>query len=436
MVLLFHAGLGFPGGYVGVDVFFVISGFLITGIILTEQSNGDFSIGEFWIRRIRRIVPAATVMALIVLVAGFFLLLPNDYTTLSESTICQQLMFSNVYFWRNTGYFDGPAEKMPLLHTWSLAVEEQFYLIYPFILLLLHRYSQKSKAIILTTIAVLSFAASEYGIRHHPSAAFYLLPTRAWELLVGALIWFLPVPTRLASPVVGVLGWASLSTILACGWFFTSSTPFPGLYALLPTGSTAVFIYAHSNSQSSASTILSVPLAVFVGLISYSLYLWHWPLLAFWTYWFQAPTPLVGTIAIGITFVVATLSWYFIEVPFRKRGVQRDERYAPFIVAISSAAVLVVVSAAILGGSGFPARFPQDILLVIDNHLPPLRECSLDDAVNGAFPSIGAGGADPPTILLWGDSHLRSLSDVFDKSARDFGLTGAIATRGGFPPPI
>ena len=199
LVLLFHAGLGFSGGFIGVDVFFVISGFLITGLILKEQESGKFSLANFWVRRIRRIIPAATVVVVAVLVAGFFILLPRDYEDLGKSAIAQQLMLSNVYFWRNTGYFDGPADLKALLHTWSLAVEEQFYLGYPFLMMLLHRFGRKVTVGALTFLGVGSLIVSVYGVEHHPSATFFLLPTRAWELLIGGLICFLPKPTRVPS---------------------------------------------------------------------------------------------------------------------------------------------------------------------------------------------------------------------------------------------
>jgi peptidoglycan/LPS O-acetylase OafA/YrhL len=184
MVLLFHAGLGFPGGYVGVDVFFVISGFLITGLILKEQKAGTFTLANFWMRRIRRIIPAATVMVATVLIAGFFLLLPTDYVELGQSSIAQQLMLSNVYFWRSTGYFSGFAELKPLLHTWSLAVEEQFYIGYPFLIIILSRFRRRNIALFIALLTAVSFATSQYGVEHYPNATYYLLPTRAWELLI------------------------------------------------------------------------------------------------------------------------------------------------------------------------------------------------------------------------------------------------------------
>lgn len=180
MVLLFHAGLGFPGGYIGVDVFFVISGFLITGLILKDIAEGKFTLAGFWNRRIRRIIPASTFVVVGTLVAGGFALWPSNYEELAKSTIAQQLMFANVFFWRSSGdYFGGAAELSPLLHTWSLAVEEQFYIGYPFVLLFLKRFSRWTTTIVLTVLGITSFALCEWGLQVYPTATFYLLPSRA-----------------------------------------------------------------------------------------------------------------------------------------------------------------------------------------------------------------------------------------------------------------
>ena len=217
LVLLYHGGLGFSGGYVGVYVFFVISGFLITGLILKEQKAGTFSLRGFWARRIRRIIPAAATMALVTLAAGYFLLFPSDYEELGRSAVAQQLLVSNIFFWRHTGYFAGASELKPLLHTWSLAVEEQFYLGYPFLLLLLARFKRRMAFGVLVGLALASLAVAEYGVWNHPSPTFFFLPTRAWELLLGALICFLPEPVRVRPRLLAAATLLSLGAILAAG---------------------------------------------------------------------------------------------------------------------------------------------------------------------------------------------------------------------------
>ena len=187
-VILFHANFGCPGGFVGVDVFFVISGFLITSLILNDVEKNAFSLKDFWIRRIRRIVPAASIMVLSTLAAGYFLLLPEDLKELGKSAIAQSFMGSNFYFWSNGGYFARNSETEPLLHTWSLAVEEQFYLVFPLLILLLSRTWTRRLGAVMWGIAAISMAISVYGVYRSPSATFYLLPTRAWEMLAGSLV--------------------------------------------------------------------------------------------------------------------------------------------------------------------------------------------------------------------------------------------------------
>lgn len=196
LVILFHAGLGFQGGYIGVDVFFVISGFLITGQVIRELDAGEFSLANFWARRIRRLLPAATVMMVAVLFAGYFLLLPGDYVHLGWSAVAQQLLSANLYFrfWSEFGYFNPWTEENPLLHTWSLAVEEQFYLLYPLLLITLHGWGRRTMQLVLAGLALASLAGCEACLRWDAESAYYLLPTRAWELLLGGLVALCPGP--------------------------------------------------------------------------------------------------------------------------------------------------------------------------------------------------------------------------------------------------
>lgn len=433
LVLLYHAGLGFPGGYIGVDVFFVISGFLITGLILKEQNAGTFSLANFWVRRIRRIIPAATVMVVAVLVVGFFLLLPNDYSDLGKSTIAQQLMFSNVYFWQNTGYFDGPADLKPLLHTWSLAVEEQFYLGYPLLLILLKRFRRGTTPIVLGLLALGSLVLSQYGVNHHPSATFFLLPTRAWELLIGGLICFMPKPTRITPWILNLLSWLSLAAIFAAGWIFTPATPFPGFSALAPCGATAVIIYANSQKPTYPATILSWRPVVLVGLLSYSLYLWHWPILALWKYWFRNVEPSFGVLAIGASFILAYLSRRFVETPFR-RGVPIKKISSVVTAAAGLAFAIVSCSGAVYFSHGIPQRF--HFLLGNNNKIPTHYSSDNFALQSGDLPSLGVGPQPDEQLdfVLWGDSHALAVSTLLDRMAEDAGLSGAIIARGGHPP--
>ncbi|HYK43019.1 MAG TPA: acyltransferase, partial [Thermoanaerobaculia bacterium] len=298
LVVLFHAGFGCPGGYVGVDVFFVISGFLITSLIWKDLEGERFTFARFWERRARRIVPALVAVVAATLFAGWFLLLPADYERLGRSAASQAVFAANVHFWLTGGYFAPAAAEQPLLHTWSLALEEQFYWIVPVALFLVfgaRRFERRRSSMILAAIGcgiVSSFTLSVWGVAHHPSAAFYLLPTRAWELLLGSLVAFLPMRSQpsqgRAVRELAAIGGVALILLAAFG--YRATTPFPGAAALAPCLGAALWIRSNGRETSAspaptlAGSVLSRPLPVFVGLASYSLYLWHWPFLAFARY--------------------------------------------------------------------------------------------------------------------------------------------------------
>jgi peptidoglycan/LPS O-acetylase OafA/YrhL len=250
-VLFFHANIGVSGGYVGVDVFFVISGYLITGLILKECDRGTFRIVEFWERRVRRIVPVLTVVVLSCLVAGWFLLLPLDFKELGQSVVAQAMLLSNVYFWRESGYFAQAAEVKPLLHTWSLAVEEQFYLIYPVALVALTRLSRKALVATIVFLCSVSLILSIYSSYRHPSANFYLLPTRAWELLMGSFLAALPTQRASIRWLTECLSWGGLISILCAACLYGDDTRFPGIAALLPCVGTALVIWANGHTLTS-----------------------------------------------------------------------------------------------------------------------------------------------------------------------------------------
>jgi peptidoglycan/LPS O-acetylase OafA/YrhL len=436
LVLLYHGKLGFSGGYVGVDVFFVISGYLITGLILKEQQAGDFRLANFWVRRIRRIIPAATVVVATTLAVGWVLMLPQDYTALAESAIAQQLMLSNVYFWRNLGYFHGGAELKPLLHTWSLAVEEQFYLVFPFLLVILAHVSRRARIATLLGTTALSLVLSEWGVRNIPGSTFFLLPTRAWELLLGSLICFAPRPSALKSWQAETISWVAVGTMLGAAWRYNSGTHFPGLAAVGPCLAAGLLIYVNSARLSTVGRLLAAKPVVVVGLMSYSLYLWHWPVLAFTRYFACKELPLGTSLAaLGCSFILAYLSWRFVETPWRRPrpGQRRRIVYAAAVcsgIAISCVAAIVVTSA------GAPARFNETVLHIADTRdMPRIYLTTQSAAQEGRLPTIGfTGDGRQPQFLLWGDSHLESISILCDALANEFGVTGALAMHPGTPP--
>ena len=295
-VVLFHFGFStFAGGFVGVDVFFVISGFLITSLIVVEIDESRFSIVRFYERRIRRIFPALFLVIIVTSIASAIILLPNDLKRYAKSVVAADWFFSNFEFWREAGYFDVDAHQKPLLHTWSLAVEEQFYLIFPPFLLLAARYLRRRYLLIIMPIFVLSLTFSIWAVYAKPSLAFYLTPSRMWEIMLGA--WLALIPWEAGKRFIPPSGYGLLTLLgigmIAYGVFtFSANTPFPGAMALLPCGGAALVIFGGQNHPSMVSRLLATGPLVFVGKISYSLYLWHWPLIVLAAYPFAGETPL------------------------------------------------------------------------------------------------------------------------------------------------
>lgn len=436
LVLLFHADLGFSGGYIGVDVFFVISGFLITGLILKEQKTDQFRLSRFWIRRIRRILPASMLVVFTTLVVGGLLLFPGDYEKLALSAISQQLMLSNVFFWRNTGYFDGPAELNPLLHMWSLAVEEQFYVVYPFLLTVIRRFSTRTNILILIGLTSISFGISEIGVRLAPNASFFLLPTRAWEMLLGGLLCFCSVPRWMKDWHANTLGLLGIAGILLAGFLYDSSTRFPGVAAVLPCASAGLLIFSNSRKQTKVGQVLASRAFVGIGLISYSLYLWHWPILSFSKYVFlsEPPSRAFNSIALVASFALAYLSWRFVETPFRKQEWLANPR--TLLKATTVAVVLILaISISIHKSQGFPQRIDRRAITYLKPRttawLP--HQVSIDDVRNGSLPTFG----DPKgtvTCLLWGDSHAQAVVPGIDAACKSIGVLGFQATYSNTPP--
>ena len=318
-ILLFHAGIpGFSGGYVGVDIFFVISGFLITAIIDREMAAKTFSYVNFYERRIRRIFPALAVVLAFCLLAAWFILLPSEIADFAKSVIGTILFASNIVFFRQSGYFDRISEEKPLLHTRSLGIEEQFYIFFPIILFLIIRYAPKYRQHLVALIAAASFGLCVHLTPTSPSAAFYLIPTRAWELLAGSLLALGVVPVVRAGAVRSLLSGLGIAMIVAAVILFDGTTPFPGVAALLPVAGTVLVIAYAPGTWT--DRLLSLRPLVLVGLISYSLYLWHWPLIVFGRDlgWLDGSIgPAVAVVLVSLA--MGALSSRFVEAPFRDR---------------------------------------------------------------------------------------------------------------------
>lgn len=345
-VIFFHAGFdAFGGGFVGVDVFFVVSGFLITGILVDELESGRFSMAGFYERRARRILPALFVMLALCVPAAWALLPPSAMARFSDSLLAVALFSSNILFWQQSGYFDTAAELKPLLHTWSLAVEEQYYILFPIVLAALYRFNRRLLVPVLLAGFVLSLGLAEWLVHRKPGAAFFLLPTRGWELLLGALSAVLGGRLVAGPATSNILSASGLGMIVLAVFSFDRSTPTPGLQTLLPTaGAALVLLYARA-SGSWAGWILSKRPVVWIGLISYSAYLWHQPLLAFFRHASPGPLGLGRTwVAIIAAIVLGYLSWRFVEIPVRNR--QKVARRSIVMLSLAGASLLGSVGAA------------------------------------------------------------------------------------------
>ena len=318
-VVFFHLGWGAPGGFVGVDVFFVISGFLIGSIVIREIETGTFSLLRFWERRVRRILPALTVVVIATAIAGIVWMIPDHLEELGKSIMAQPALVANVYFWQESGYFETAAEYQPLLQTWSLAVEEQFYLFFPLVMILLFKLGRRGAFIGVLSLIAASLAWSIIGTKAYPSLAFYLLPSRIWELDLGVILALLQIKRERPRWVNETLSWGGIACILVAVFTFDLNTPFPGYTALLPCLGAAFVIFGNAQGATSSVAFLGWGPIRFIGLISYSLYLWHWPLIVFARYQSsgELSSSTKGAILV-LSLVLAILSWRFVERPFRK----------------------------------------------------------------------------------------------------------------------
>lgn len=321
-VILFHAGFQtFSGGFIGVDVFFVISGYLITSLILLEKKENTFSLKSFYERRARRILPALFFVMLFSLPFAWFLLLPNDMEDFSKVLWRIPTFISNTFFYKRTDYFDGAVELKPFIHTWSLGIEEQFYLFFPILLIATWRLKLRSVISFLIITLLCSLAWAQYKLEIKPNAAFYLLTSRFWELLIGALVaFYLFNKEEVDNIKITEFGSAAGLGLLAYGvLFFNRDTPFPGLNALVPTiGAALIILYA--KSENLIGKLLGSRLLVGIGLISYSAYLWHQPIFAFVRInSLDQPSQSLFLVLIIMILLVAYLSWKYIENPFRNK---------------------------------------------------------------------------------------------------------------------
>lgn len=415
-VILFHAGFkAFEGGFIGVDVFFVISGYLITTIILSDMNKGKFSIVTFYERRARRILPALFFVMLCCLPFAWLWLLPNHLKDFSQSLTAVSAFSSNILFWQESGYFGTEAELIPLLHTWSLSVEEQYYVLFPLFLMALWKLRKRWIFGSLVVIAIVSLIVAQWGAYNKPTATFFLLPTRGWELAIGALIAFYFLYKREQAEFITshkatseVLGLFGLALICYSIFAFDKSTPFPGLYALIPTIGTA-FIIIFSTSETIVGRLLSTKTMVGIGLISYSTYLWHQPLFVFARHRSLTDPSVALLIALSfLSIILAYFSWRFVEIPFRDKKV--ITRKMVFTFAVVGSVVFAAIGISGYLNNGYDRRMNNNgIVLAHISEKVKINE-GLNSECNEKFTlSPNCRTSDKPEILVWGDSFAMHL---------------------------
>jgi peptidoglycan/LPS O-acetylase OafA/YrhL len=436
-VVLYHAGVPFlRGGYVGVDVFFVISGYLISALIYRDLIQGTFGLRSFYERRAKRILPALLTVISVFICLGTLLLAPRELEVLSAQSISALASASNILFWLRTSYFGPHAELKPMLMTWSLGVEEQFYLLFPLLLGWTCVLGRRKLLLSLAALSMVSFAVSIFQVSFYPSASFFLLTSRWWELGLGTILGIyevsgtgqadggLAVWKREVFGVVGILG------VLAGALLYNSTTLFPGAAALLPV--VASLMLLSSNGSWVNRNILSSKVLVGVGLISYSLYLWHWPILSLAQYCSGdalGPVPIACLVAFA--FVAATFSYFFVEQPFRRMP-RTPRTIRRFAVA---SALCCVPAFVLLAGRGWPSRYPVAARIEQEAHAPSIAACTAQD---GQSSPVTTGSCSfikgHPTIAIMGDSHAASLNRYLQSALESRGWSVAQLTKTSCPP--
>jgi peptidoglycan/LPS O-acetylase OafA/YrhL len=438
-VVFYHlARRGFAGGYLGVDMFFVLSGYLITAIIWQETAGGQFSIIRFYDRRIRRILPALLLLLLVTTILSTALLLPTDLIGYGKSLLATLTFCANIYFWRDTNYFSALADQKPLLHLWSLGVEEQFYILFPLILILLARWWPRRALLIVAMLSVGSLALNIIALRRGGSApAFFLLPTRAWELGAGACVALMPTFPTMPPAAARLLSTVGLLLIIG-----TLIHPFDS-YWLMPVGvptvlGTALMIVGGHRHNPIANRILRLKPLVLVGLMSYSLYLWHWPIIVLSQYYLvhSLTLPEIGA-ALACTGMCAALSWRFVERPFRSSGM-------PIIRVRLSAAMGALALAgcgiALLAENGLPGRLSAQVAL-LNQAVGSNYRCAVGDylafgASRACTLNLASRRPADAQVVLLGNSYAQMYAPVWGAILRARGQPGLLVPLNGCLPTV
>lgn len=412
-VILFHAGFTiFSGGFVGVDVFFVLSGFLITSIILQEKEAGTFTIANFYKRRARRVLPALFLVIFACLPFAWLWMLPSQMEDFANSILMVLIFGSNFHFWKSSGYFAEAADEKPLLHTWSLAVEEQYYLFFPLLIIALWRNKKQTIPYVIAAGLLISFTLCEVISRIYPDANFYLAHTRIWELFAGSLVALIPARSK-NNNLFSLLG---LGFIIASIFVFDSSLRWPSAYTIVPIlGTALVLLYA--TPKTIAYKILSKKIFIGIGLISYSAYLWHQPLFAFARIKSAyEPSSLLMTGLAVLSLLLAYLSWKFVETPFRRQQVTIVKPRNALIFCTLSLATLAAIA---YYEKGIESRFDPEVRKILaarHDYTPPQKKCNFSPKKQDKAEDCWLNSSPNKSVLLLGDSHANGLAFELSKS--------------------
>jgi peptidoglycan/LPS O-acetylase OafA/YrhL len=443
-VIAFHASARIvPGGFAGVDIFFVISGYLITGLIVKGIESGNFSFAHFYTRRIKRIFPAYIVVALATLIVSSYLLIPNDYIFYTTSLAASWGFAANIFFsMLSWGYFGTRTQEFPLLHTWSLSVEEQFYFIFPILLIFLFRYFRRHVVAALTFLGIIFVIISE--LKTGEVKSYFLLTSRAHELIIGALAFFAvqrcPIKPGWVSNLLAALG---MALMLGSLFMLDSGLPFPGINSLYPCVGVALVLYA-CHTGNFIVPVLKNKLFVSVGLISYSLYLWHWPIFAFLKYRDIDITFWVGISAVALTFVLAFMTWKFVENPIRRN---RQIGFKKAFVQIYLIPAIAFLSIGLYSyvTEGAPLRFPDETRQLLSSYSyardlgrfcsirsEDYKKVTMDHLLDHC--AFGDLSQQKAQVLLIGDSHADHFKPFVDQLSRNARLKSVFHVQGGcFP---
>jgi peptidoglycan/LPS O-acetylase OafA/YrhL len=424
-VILYH---NFPyiirGGFLGVDIFFVISGFLISSIIFKEVDQGIFNLSNFWERRIRRIYPALLSLIIVTLILTYFIYLPIDFQGVGRSVVSLSLAASNIYFWLKTDYFGPTADIIPLLHTWSLSVEAQFYFFFPLLILGVQKLREKHRVVILFTLLTLSILLCILVKGEAFSTAFFLLPHRAWELLIGSLLATNLIGSSLRNTnrfYLEGLTAIGLLLILSSFIFLQGNRDYELTTSLIPCIGTALIILSNTGQVTLFGNILTLKPMSYIGKISYPLYLWHWTFLVLVKYDSLNMLQYIEKLEVlTIVFIVSAISYHFLELPFRRKLFMKSQ-HSLFIFLTASLVFLFVIGTAINKTGGVPSRLDKSILKKYQEAFKEYSaNCSFQN-LNNQLCSKTPLEKDPD-IILWGDSHASALAPVFDSLATKYNV--------------